>query len=512
MTLATASESLHRLRRVVARRLGLHVDESRLDLLDELLRERVQATGASAEAYVASLDSGEPPPDEIRKLACKLTVGETFFFRNVDQFRALGETALQARCRIRGPHGPLRIVSAGCASGEEAYSIAVTVLERLGESWARRLELLGVDVNPAAIERARQARYSPWSLRETPPELQAQWFTPLGREFHLAEAIRSMARFEERNLALDDASLWRPAHYDVVFCRNVLMYFAPERARQLVGRIARSLVPGGFLFLGHAETLRGLSQEFHLCHTHGTFYYQRRDGTGPPQDEPCAGIPAGEPAPPELAALVDSATSWVDAIGRASERVQTLSAAGATPTATAAQIGQRSRGDALDVAHALDLLRHERFADALQVLHTVPAHAAADPEVLLLRAALLTHSGGLDAAEAACHRLLEADELSAGAHYLLALCREGQGDRAGSIEHDQIAAYLDPAFAMPRLHLGLLARRTGDAETALRELARARLLLEREEPSRLLLFGGGFGREALIALCIAEERASRGPS
>ena len=202
----------------------------------------------------------------------------------------------------------------------------------------------------------------------------------------------------------------------------------------------RSLVPGGFLFLGHAETLRGLSQEFHLCHTHGTFYYQRRDGTGPPQDEPCAGIPAGEPAPPELAALVDSATSWVDAIGRASERVQTLSAAGATPTATAAQIEQRSRGDALDVAHALDLLRHERFADALQVLHTVPAHAAADPEVLLLRAALLTHSGGLDAAEAACHRLLEADELSAGAHYLLALCREGQGDRAGSIEHAQLAA------------------------------------------------------------------------
>jgi chemotaxis protein methyltransferase CheR len=101
-------------------------------------------------------------------------------------------------------------------------------------------------------------------------------------------------------------------------------------------------------------------------------------------------------------------------------------------------------------------------------------------------------------------RLLELDELSAGAHYLLALCREGAGDRAAASHHDQVAAYLDPGFAMPRLHLGLLARRGGDREAARNELGQALVLLQREDASRVLLFGGGFSRDALIALCRAE--------
>ena len=100
--------------------------------------------------------------------------------------------------------------------------------------------------------------------------------------------------------------------------------------------------------------------------------------------------------------------------------------------------------------------------------------------------------------------MLQLDQMSAGAHYLLALCREDAGDRSGAVDHNQVAAYLDPAFAMPRLHLGLLARRAGDRARARRELAEALVLLQREDASRLLLFAGGFGREALVALCRAE--------
>ena len=100
--------------------------------------------------------------------------------------------------------------------------------------------------------------------------------------------------------------------------------------------------------------------------------------------------------------------------------------------------------------------------------------------------------------------------MNAGAHYLLALCREGAGDSSAAAERDQVATYLDPAFAMPRLHLGLLARRKGDRERAREELGQALLLLQREDASRLLLFGGGFGREALSALCRAEILACGG--
>jgi chemotaxis protein methyltransferase CheR len=117
---------------------------------------------------------------------------------------------------------------------------------------------------------------------------------------------------------------------------------------------------------------------------------------------------------------------------------------------------------------------------------------------------LLTHGGDLSAAQTVCREVLAIDEMNAGAHYSLALCREGVGDRAGAIDHDQTAAYLDPAFALPRLHLGLLARKSGDRAAARRDLSEALMLLEREDASRLLLFGGGFSRDALIALCRAE--------
>jgi chemotaxis protein methyltransferase CheR len=153
---------------------------------------------------------------------------------------------------------------------------------------------------------------------------------------------------------------------------------------------------------------------------------------------------------------------------------------------------------------ALELLRKERFAEALAIVDRLPPASGRDPDVLLLRAVLLTHDGQLAKAEEACRSLLEVDELSAGAHYLLALCREGAGDCAAAAHHDQVATYLDPGFAMPRLHLGLLARRTAQHTLARQELGQALVLLQREEASRVLLFGGGFGRDALVTLCRTE--------
>jgi chemotaxis protein methyltransferase CheR len=123
---------------------------------------------------------------------------------------------------------------------------------------------------------------------------------------------------------------------------------------------------------------------------------------------------------------------------------------------------------------------------------------------------LLTHAGDLPAAEALCRPLLALDDRDAGVHYLLALCREHEGDLAGAIENDRASTWRDPVFAMPHLHLGMLARRAGDPEEACRELQIALALLAREDARRILLFGGGFGREALEGLCRAELRACGG--
>ncbi len=488
---------VERFRSAIARALGLQFDDAKCAFLEDVLRRRVETLDRPCSTYLIQLEAESAA--ELRELARELTVNETYFFRNNDQFRAVTDVVLPERMRARGANHKLRFLSAGCASGEEAYSLSILAQPAVSTAWD--VSILGVDVNSSVIEKAQRARFSPWALRETTPEVERRWFRADGRESVLDDGVRALVRFEERNLIADDPRLWQPETYDVVFCRNVIMYFTPEKAQAVIEHIARSLVPGGYLFLGHAETLRGLSGDFHLRHTHETFYYQRRERLGEH-----GGLQRDDVLSTETALVPEGADTWVETIQRASERIDALTSvrppASEPPRATASVRP--------DLGAALELLVKERYAEALDRVSALPTAAAGDPDALLLRAVLLTHRGRLEEAEAVCLRLLAIDELNAGAHYALALCREGRGDRQGALDHDQVAIYLDRSFAMPRLHLGLVTRKRGDRETARRELGQALVLLQREDGARLLLFGGGFGREALLALCRAELAACGG--
>jgi chemotaxis protein methyltransferase CheR len=493
VTSVPTAADVERFRSSVADCLGLRFEDTGLAMLAEVLERRVVASREAVEAYLDRLERGRLPRQEIQALAQEITVGETYFFRHMDQFRAFAE--------IVRPLRRLRVLSAGCASGEEAYSVAMMVREQVAERGMTEISITGVDVNSAALAKAARGSYSGWSLRETPPDMQRRWFLTMGREYTVAASIRASVRFEERNLADDEPGLWLPESYDVVFCRNVLMYLTPESARGVVARIRRALAPRGHLFLGHAETLRGLSLDFHLRNTHGTFYYERKDaGEHPAGADVVEGrrSPAPVPGKPDRA----WAATWVETVERSTRRIQELSErSGASPTRSVEAAPESPAPG--DMKQAVELLKSERFADALRVLGN-PPRPSRDPDVLLLRAVLLTLSGQLEEAEIVCNDLCRLDELSAGAHYLLALCRDGARDAAGAEEHDRTAAYLDPGFAMPRLHLGLLARRSGDMRRARREIEHALDLLVREDPSRILFFGGGFSREALAQLCRAE--------
>jgi chemotaxis protein methyltransferase CheR len=485
--------SVERFRDAVVRSLGLTFEDAKLGFLGEVLQRRLDATQMAPETYLGILET-RPGKAEIGQLAEALTVGETYFFRNNDQFRAFAEVVLPERMRANAATRRLRFLSAGCSSGEEPYTLAI-VVRTLVPDPAWQVSIRAVDANPAALRKAAAARYSNWALRETPVEIQQRWFRPHGRDAILDGAIRTAVTFDERNLAADDFELWQPESYDAIFCRNALMYFAPAQAREAMERMTRSLVRGGYLFLGHAETMRGLSSDYHLRHTHDSFYYQRREaGDGDATVNldisvlPISSLPL---APP----IADD--SWVEAIGRATDRVAALSQ-------RPLEAPPPARPVSWNLGLALDLLQRERFADALTLIERLPPESGNDPDVLLLQAVLLAHSGQVRLAGEAALRLLAIDEMNAGANYVMALCFESAGDANTAANHYRVAVYLDPTFAMARLHLGLLLRRTGDFASARRELEQAVALLEREDSSRLLLFGSGFTRDALIAMGRAE--------
>lgn len=523
MTPVLAPNEIDRFRTLVTRHLGLRYEEGRHDFLADVMRQRLLALGRtrfeSCSAYLSHLHVSNSRSDEWRALAEQLTVNETFFFRNTDNFLALAERVLPERIRAKAHTKQLRIVSAGCSSGDEPYSLAIMVREALPDFDAWDVKIIGLDINPAILFKATQARYSEWSLRATSEEVRRRYFRADGADFVLVPEIQKMVSFEERNLVDEDPLFWGGLGCDLVFCRNVLMYFTPETARDVVRRIGQALLPRGFLFLGHAETLRGITPDFHLCHTHDTFYYQQRDSCDTPKTVSWA-PPARELAEHLLPAVVESTANWVEVIQHAAARIAKLadartgspdlSAPKVTQTQPVSQATATTTPCSWDLSLVLEAVRQERFADALELIGSLPADAHEDPDALLLRAVLLTNHGRLKESEEVCRLLLALDELNAGAHYLMALCREHDGDTNGAIEHGMTAVYLDAGFAMPHLHLGILAKRSGDAATSQRELGQALSLLANEDASRILLFGGGFSRDALLQLCRTQLHAAGG--
>jgi chemotaxis protein methyltransferase CheR len=486
----------------IARRLGLRFDDGKLAFLAEVLTRRIGARRVDAAEYLASLAGDLDADAELRALALELTVGETYFFRHAEQFNALSEVVLPERASARAKSRILRLLSVGCASGEEPYTLAI-LAQRQGLEPAFKLEISGIDYNADSLAKARRGVYSAWSLRETPADVRERWFQATERAFHLAPALREAVQFYQHNLVQPSPELLPPGWYDVIFCRNVLMYFTPEHAAAIVERLTQALQPGGYLFLGHAETLRGLSQSFHLRHTHNTFYYQRKD-----VHETRASAHSDRPEPALRPAVLAPSGEWVDtwlqAVQQSSDRIRTLSDARPEESPAAPEASPPSLFGRSDLRQPLELLQSERYAEALDSLPESSNADDGDAAGLLLRAALLTHQGELAPADTASRKLLQIDELNAGAHYLLALCFERRENLVVATEHDRTAIYLDAGFAMPHLHLGLMARRRRDNQTARHELGQALWLLEREDPARLLLFGGGFTRNALLKLCRGE--------
>jgi len=489
-------QALLRFRHVLGEQAGLALDADKDALLSELLRERARKLELDADAYCARLEGR--PETEISLLAEQLTVGETYFFRNTPHFRALREAVIP-ECVAALSHGrKLQLLSAGCATGEEPYSLAMLVDEL---HLTERAEVTAFDLNPSAIERAKRGVYSVWALRETPQQSRDRWFSNVGRDHVLDASVRGRVTFWQHSLMHDDPVLLPDGHYDVILCRNVLMYLEPSAIRAAVVRLGRALRPGGYLFLGHAETLRGVSQEFHLCHTHDTFYYQRK---GTLDDVQACVVSNGshrveERAWPTPVGAVEG--DWVGEIQRAADRIASLVLAPPRVEVTEGDTAIQRRD--LQTA-VLELMRREQSDQALALLRAGRGEAKPDSDTRLLEAALMLQQGESEAAEERCRELLRDDELSAGAHYILALCAERRGAVAEALRHDETAAYLDPGFAMPHVHRGMMLRRANHIAEARNALAKASALLETEDVARLILFGGGFDREALRALCRAE--------
>jgi chemotaxis protein methyltransferase CheR len=258
---------------LIQERFGLTFDGVRQEILASRLQPRMRELRLeSPRAYYEYLRFHPQRDAELDRLPALVTNNETYFFRETRQFEVLVEHILPER-RAAAPGRPLRLLSAGCSSGEEPYSLAIA-LHNAGLAPGRAWEIDACDLNPERIARAREAIYDETSLRTCDAEARRRYFTVEGRRYRLKERYRAGLRFFQSNLLAPGFALERGA-YDAILCRNLLIYFGDSAFEQLIELFARSLLPGGYLFLGHSESLFDRTTEFVPVIVGGSVVYRK---------------------------------------------------------------------------------------------------------------------------------------------------------------------------------------------------------------------------------------------
>jgi chemotaxis protein methyltransferase CheR len=267
-------EEFRLLRDVVNAHAGLQFEDDSLYAFERRLNERVAVLGLdSFHDYYQYLRFNALGSAELDEVVDVLTTKETYFFRQEYQLRALSEELLPMLHESQLRHRRVSFWSAGCATGEEAYTLAICVLEsHLFDGWDVRI--IGSDISKRSVAFARRGVYRPNSFRTTPNDIKRQYFEEREDGCHVAESVKRLCHFGQLNLTdFGRASIVGRVH--VVMCRNVLIYFDLKSRRKVIENLYERLLPGGYLLLGHSESLWNVSTAFELCHLKEDLVYRK---------------------------------------------------------------------------------------------------------------------------------------------------------------------------------------------------------------------------------------------
>ncbi|MDQ1710965.1 MAG: chemotaxis protein methyltransferase CheR [Frankiaceae bacterium] len=473
MKAALSEPDFARARDLLARAAGLVFDDSRRDSLAYSLGERVGARGlASVDAYLELLDrpgSG----DELQALLDEVTIQETHFFRNPPQFRALREHVLPqlvSRAVATGSR-TLRVWSAGCSTGEEPYSVAMLLRELLPSTDGWDVRVVATDVSTRALAAAREGRYGGRALLAADPADVARWFVRDGDDYVVRPEVRELVEFRHHNLVTEPVPFPRAEPLDLLLCRNVTIYFSRETTRGLMARFHESLADGGYLFLGHSETLWQVNDAFRLV-TLGDAFVYRRD----------AAADAG--AAERRTVLPDRRTGDDGTPDSGDRRVH--------------RGDRRAAWNALTKPRALPFPRPARTP--------APDRPALADLVEAVRVAL--RSGRYEEAAADAVTAVDADPMRAETYYLHALALANLGRDADALVALRKAVYIDPAAGFAHFLLAGVLARLGDASGAARSYRAAAETLGRSAGDDVAVELGGRSVDELVELCwrLAGER------
>lgn len=494
-------EAYTQFRDLILGHTGLYYPDKKRHELEAGVRQALSEAPShikSAQAYYQYLRYGATPQarQEMARLINRLTVGETHFFRDSAQFDALARDvlpALIARKRaaaaaldVTPPASPqLRLWSAGCASGEEAYSLAILLHQLIPDIENWRIFILATDINEELLAKGRQAIYSEWSFREERAKAsRADYFRPYRQGYQLQPQIRRLVTFTRHNLIEDPfpAVQTHTVFMDLILCRNVTIYFQPEVTRQVAGRFHEALVDGGWLVVGHAEPSATTYQAFTGHILQGTLLYQKAAPRPSPVTPAANGaavnspLPSPPPATPEPAPLPPP---------RRTDLLPSLPAS-----------LRPAPQDAYAVAR--ELLSRGQVEKAIAMLEDECQQEAAPAVAQCLLGRAYADLGQWQKARDWCQKAQAADPLLPEVYYVLAMVHEHEGNLEPAIDNLKKVVYLDQDRPLAYFNLAMLYKKRAQVGLARRALQTAIRKIKPWPPDKIIP-DSGFTRAGHLA-------------
>lgn len=466
MSRVLSDEEYEATSQTLVRLAGLVFDVSRRSALSVVVRDRVERTGhTSVFGYLAWVES-PAGTGERQRLLDTVTIQETHFFRNLPQLDALRSSVLpDLITRARSAGRPLTIWSAGCSTGEEPYTLAMILLSLFDSISPVPVSILGTDVSESALAVARQGIYAGRTIELAEPAAVERWFDRQSDgSYSVSQQVRDLVRFNLQNLVTDDPP-FGPSEVDLVVCRNVTIYFGRETTKALVNRFYRGLTGGGYLLLGHAETLWQISDAFSLVPVDEAFVYRKDMSPVRSRRQPALVSMGGtltppQPPPAPAKRVRDVLLNPVRRPRRAPE-----------PPPPAPPVPVPSPHE--DLAAATDLLRQGRYAEASSLAERATAAQPLLVEGYVVEGRALANQGNDDGAIAALRKAIFLDPRAGHAHFVLATILARVGDPGGAALSFAAAAETLPEASADTLADLLDGRAVSDLVDLCRQLASA---------------------------------------
>jgi len=271
---AISDQDFQRFREFFYRRTGIFFDESKRYYVDKRLLERIEMTRTdNFQSYFTFLRF-QVSGDEIQQLTNAMTVNETYFLREEYQFQCLVDSILPAVAHGKTTQTPIRIWCVPSSSGEEPYSVAMYLLERWPGIQTWDVEIISSDIDTRILAAARKGRYSAHSVQHLSPQWLRKYFRNIGEEYQIVDELREAVQFTQVNLT-EGMGTAKYRNFDVIFCRNLLIYLDDVSRKTATDSLFRALNPGGYLCLGHSESMSRTSSLFEVCKFPGAIVYRK---------------------------------------------------------------------------------------------------------------------------------------------------------------------------------------------------------------------------------------------